>query len=418
MKKHLLTACTFLAAFLSIQVSFATGYTDYSFKNNRGIQPNYTDAGGSADNKAILPQNGRCIVSNAQITNVRYIIDGISYTTLQGKVKPGKKVKVVFTVPKSKSFSTYSLVSYKAPYAVFVESAADKQEVFDYKTIDTKGGTVYMEINVPDCYFQVDFVKGCIIEHLGPAGSNNFYNRQGRMIAFTSGGTFSCIPPDEGTGSEGCTLGYWKNHTDRWCSNYQTSTRFGSVFTAAPSDLKNLTLLQALNLGGGGKYNLARQGVAALLNACSGEVASPYTTNDVKTIVNNAFRNSGTIGQVASDLDEANNLGCPLGGTKATKTSHAMQGVGVLQSEQLSAYPTPFTDKATIEFTLTNAGSYTINLYDMKGSLVKQLKAGTAKAGEVNQVEVDGSSLVEGLYLAKLVSGSETKTIKLLLSKD
>jgi hypothetical protein len=77
---------------------------------------------------------------------------------------------------------------------------------------------------------------------------------------------------------EGCTLGYWKNHTDRWCSTYSPTMLFGSVFVNAPSNLANLTLLQALNLGGGGIFNLARQGVAALLNTCSDEVhySTPY----------------------------------------------------------------------------------------------------------------------------------------------
>jgi hypothetical protein len=48
----------------------------------------------------------------------------------------------------------------------------------------------------------------------------------------------------------------------------------GDVLKNAPSNLVNLTLLQALN-GGGGIYNLARQAVAALLNTCSDEVDYP-----------------------------------------------------------------------------------------------------------------------------------------------
>ena len=119
---------------------------------------------------------------------------------------------------------------------------------------------------------------------------------------------------------EGCTLGYWKNHTDRWCSSYTPSMIFGDVFVNAPSNLANFTLLQALNLGGGGIYNLARQGVAALLNACSDEVDYPAPYSDNTQIsnrcVNTAYLAGGSSARkLATQLDILNNSGCPLGGT-------------------------------------------------------------------------------------------------------
>jgi LPXTG-motif cell wall-anchored protein len=56
-------------------------------------------------------------------------------------------------------------------------------------------------VNVPSCFFQVDFVKGKPIMHLGPAGSSNFYSDQGRLLAAVNGGMKSCstgttvVPP-------------------------------------------------------------------------------------------------------------------------------------------------------------------------------------------------------------------------------
>ncbi|WP_240676134.1 T9SS type A sorting domain-containing protein [Botryobacter ruber] len=82
--------------------------------------------------------------------------------------------------------------------------------------------------------------------------------------------------------------------------------------------------------------------------------------------------------------------------------------------ELLTVYPVPFSDKATIEFTAEKEGEYVINLYDMKGVLIKQLKAGSARAGEVTTVEVDGRTMPEGMYLARMVNGKGAKTIKLL----
>ncbi|MBC5774012.1 T9SS type A sorting domain-containing protein [Pontibacter sp. KCTC 32443] len=87
-------------------------------------------------------------------------------------------------------------------------------------------------------------------------------------------------------------------------------------------------------------------------------------------------------------------------------------------SDRISAYPTPFSDKATIEFTISKDENFVVNLYDMKGGLVKQLKAGTAKAGELQRVEVDGTDLSEGLYIARMISDSDARSVKLLLKKE
>ena len=50
-----------------------------------------------------------------------------------------------------------------------------------------------MTLQVPDCYFQVDFVYGTVIQHLGPAGSDQFYRAQGRLISSAFGGDHSCM---------------------------------------------------------------------------------------------------------------------------------------------------------------------------------------------------------------------------------
>lgn len=84
---------------------------------------------------------------------------------------------------------------------------------------------------------------------------------------------------------------------------------------------------------------------------------------------------------------------------------------------EATAYPTPFTDRTTIQFRVQNNESYAVNLYDTKGLLIKQLEAGTAVAGELNTIEVDGRNLAEGMYLAKIATDSGTKTVKLILRR-
>ena len=67
-------------------------------------------------------------------------------------------------------------------------------------------------------------------------------------------------------GGQGCTPGYWKNHST-WPAPYiQGSTRFSAVFENA---FPRKTLQQVLSQGGGGLNALGRHTVSALLNASS-----------------------------------------------------------------------------------------------------------------------------------------------------
>ena len=72
--------------------------------------------------------------------------------------------------------------------------------------------------------------------------------------------------PPEG---EGCTPGYWKTHPDNWVG-YDPTELFNNVFGVVDPD--DLTLMEALWAGGGGKYALGRHAVAALLNAAHPDV--------------------------------------------------------------------------------------------------------------------------------------------------
>jgi hypothetical protein len=93
---------------------------------------------------------------------------------------------------------------------------------------------------------------------------------------------------------------------------------------------------------------------------------------------------------------------------------------GVVASSNIThskAYPTSFSDQAKIEFIVRDTEHYTIDLYDTQGMLVRKLKAGTARAGEMTIVEVNGSELKEGMYFARLVSDSGSETFKLILKR-
>ena len=120
-----------------------------------------------------------------------------------------------------------------------------------------------------------------------------------------------------GDGDEGCTPGYWKNHLDSWPGS--PNTLVNSKFPAAADypELAGDTLLDALNYGGGpgdlgAAKNLLRAAVAALLNAKT--VDFHCTAAEVREDVNVALstQDRDAMLDLKDELDEFNNLGCPL----------------------------------------------------------------------------------------------------------
>ena len=128
--------------------------------------------------------------------------------------------------------------------------------------------------------------------------------------------------PTPTPGTQGCTLGYWKNHLDFWPAPYDPTDILGDVFALGPfvnlngDNVPNDSLLDALYYPGGpgaagGAQILLKQAVAALLNAASGFY--PLTTAQVIGMVDSALAtgNRSTMVTLASSLEKLNSLGCP-----------------------------------------------------------------------------------------------------------
>jgi hypothetical protein len=119
---------------------------------------------------------------------------------------------------------------------------------------------------------------------------------------------------DETTGAEGCTPGYWKNHTDRWVG-LAPGDKFATVFGVNAN--ATITLLTALDTGGGGFKALGRHATAALLNALHPDVDYGMTSSAIIDLVQDAYA-SGNAESAKNTLEKLNEQGCPLGGTPAT----------------------------------------------------------------------------------------------------
>ncbi|MES2649735.1 MAG: T9SS type A sorting domain-containing protein [Bacteroidota bacterium] len=84
----------------------------------------------------------------------------------------------------------------------------------------------------------------------------------------------------------------------------------------------------------------------------------------------------------------------------------------------ISAFPNPIgSNLANIRFTLEKTSNYKLALFDSKGTQLRILKKGHAKAGETNTATIDGSLLTNGIYLVQLNTGTTSQTIKLVVKK-
>lgn len=129
-----------------------------------------------------------CPLGLEMIESYSFIVN--SSTTvgdLRGNVNAGDHVRVDFRLAEGCEDTQLSLVTYEAPSDVFDPETAGQQTVFDSQSGVFNSGESYMEVDVPACFFQIDFVKGPIITTLGPAGSDNFYSAQGRLISADNG---------------------------------------------------------------------------------------------------------------------------------------------------------------------------------------------------------------------------------------
>ncbi|SDL85020.1 Por secretion system C-terminal sorting domain-containing protein, partial [Salinimicrobium catena] len=253
--------------------------------------------------------------------------------------------------------------------------------------------------------------------------------------------TISLIEP-ECPEFEGCTLGYWKNHTDRWCDAYQTCTEYDEVFgteeNPVPDELSGLTLLEVLNLGGGGIYNLGRQSVAALLNACTEQVYFELeTTDDVIAYVNDNFGNASDAGAY---LDMLNNAGCTMGGSRATSApsdgcdDEASNGNGngnngrgndkpnpgkgkKADNSEINTFPVPFKETVNIQYDFDYTSDVTIEIFNMRGNHLRTYTDRNVTKGSVTQLQVDFAMKANQMYILKVKTDRETFVEQIVSSK-
>ncbi len=116
------------------------------------------------------------------------------------------------------------------------------------------------------------------------------------------------VPEDPNDG-QGLTPGFWKQpqHFVFWVS-YTQDDLFDDVFGVTNSLGGDLTLLEALETGGGGEVAMMRHAVAALLNAANPDVDYAFTEMEIISMVQAAYV-SGDFDGTKNLFEEQNELG-------------------------------------------------------------------------------------------------------------
>jgi hypothetical protein len=101
-----------------------------------------------------------------------------------------------------------------------------------------------------------------------------------------------------------------------------------------------------------------------------------------------------------------------------TKTGKSGSNIDPVDSEAIttfSVYPNPASGPATFKFNLKESSNATIIILSSTGQVVQKAWEGYVKGGEFKYVEMD-NKLANGLYFIQLRTGSEIKTIRLVVT--
>ncbi|MDO6391769.1 putative Ig domain-containing protein, partial [Pontibacter sp. BT731] len=113
------------------------------------------------------------------------------------------------------------------------------------------------------------------------------------------------------------------------------------------------------------------------------------------------------------------------GGTGTSKQNFRVTGTSTTAALQVSeitdaffeTYPNPFSGITTIAFSLENGESYTLEVFDLRGALVRRVATGIAEANKLYEFRLIADGLAEGIYITRLTTPSRVQSIKAVLKR-
>lgn len=85
-------------------------------------------------------------------------------------------------------------------------------------------------------------------------------------------------------------------------------------------------------------------------------------------------------------------------------------------STKAIAYPNPFAETTTIQYSLENEGLVTVEVLDIMGKKIRTLVSETKRSGN-HEVQFDGSTLPSGTYLYRINTNGKTATMKMVIAR-
>ncbi|HNQ43838.1 MAG TPA: FlgD immunoglobulin-like domain containing protein, partial [Candidatus Cloacimonadota bacterium] len=104
-----------------------------------------------------------------------------------------------------------------------------------------------------------------------------------------------------------------------------------------------------------------------------------------------------------------------------TSGSSNDDGITAVITRLSGNYPNPFNPETTIRFSIKDSGRVRINIYNLKGQMVRSLIDGNLSAGNHYLVwdgkDDRGNNVASGLYLYRMETAGYTASKKMMLMK-
>jgi hypothetical protein len=137
-----------------------------------------------------------CPTGNGKATLIDIRVDGKKVDDFFA-VKPGSEVSVSFTIAGTQP-TEFSLVSYRLPEPGNAMTPEESLQMDVYQQASRKGNPgsrITLKVHVPDCYYRLYFLKGCVVQQYD-ATCDNTYEKWNRVVEVVEGGDHSCKPQE------------------------------------------------------------------------------------------------------------------------------------------------------------------------------------------------------------------------------
>jgi len=130
-----------------------------------------------------------------------------------------------------------------------------------------------------------------------------------------------------------------------------------------------------------------------------------------------------TLSQVNSAVDAVNSgfddCKFPTNTTAKTDETNASERLTDESSEEsmIFAYPNPLSDATTFQFSVTEKGKASLELFNSAGAKVAQLFEGVADAGRTYTVDMNATNLSTGIYIYRFTADGKISSHKLIISR-